>query len=135
MNTSQDKLVQLSVFKEAPERTVREHTFDADRFAKLETALELSLDGESTLIIKNASVGHPPQISADLLYRVVVSRLQQGKVVEKHEADLQEARDWAPGENLRIDLPFSRAGAGSIRVEFFRRMSDGFEERLFTKTL
>jgi hypothetical protein len=136
MATSKGKLVQLSVFKEAPERTLREHSFGGNRYQMLDGALDFQIeDGQSALILTNRGVGHAPQISPTLRYVLVVSRLQGRSVAEKHEEELAEARSWGPGQDLQVALPFAYGGAGTLRIELFRKMADGFQEKLFTRTL
>jgi hypothetical protein len=126
MPATEGKLVQLSVFKDLPDRAIREHSFAANHYKGLKDTLELSIGSSGTVVeLVNKGVGHPPQISAETEYWLVVTKGEETK-----EIRIEGARTWEPGTTLEVPLPFPHEAPESIQVDFVRKGKTGFQERL-----
>lgn len=128
MPQRKEKLVQLNIFKDIPERAVGSHTFTGVRYERLAEALDFSLS-EGQLVVRNNGIGHPLKVSSNSSYRIDLTT-SDGETV--HTIELDDARDLVPGTTSTYALPVGGTGQTWF-VELFH-IRNGEEARSILNT-
>lgn len=135
MPASQAKLTQLSVFKNLPERTVREHTFIGNRYQKLADHVDFALQPDGALLITNRGVGHPIRVKLSTALVLEVTQIRDGRPVGETTLDFPIAPELGAGASRLIPLHLELEKGDSVRTELIRRGPGDFRESLLEKRL
>lgn len=134
MPRREGRLVQLSSFRDLPDRMVGEHIFSGQRYERLAEALELTFDtqdGQTVLCLTNAKVGHALRISTTTTYSLVIAPTE-GDEASPQVIALDMASTLQPGQTVRLPVRFDSPGGRGLRVELHRQ-EGGQDLKVFEK--
>ncbi len=138
MPASQGLLTTLRVFKDLPERTVREHSFIGDRWGMLAEKLGFELEtgaNGARLIVTNRGVGHPLRVKPSTRLILEVMILRGGTVADALSVEVPVGPELAFGESHSVPLGTKLEAGDSLRVEVVRKGPNNFRDTVLERTL
>lgn len=134
----QQTLVQLKVFKDLPVRALGEHTFSGRAYSSLGDALGMEIkwkEGVAHFVLTNTALGHALKVCPETEYRLVVVRLEKGKVIEINPLQNFQPELLKPGESVEFPLAYGGPPGLSFQVELFVKKAALPEERILQKVV